>query len=994
MGGITTDRTSALLAVVACALVVCSALAVAPGQANAQEDVTGEATFDETNGKLTVEIDERDGVNGSFTGDSEEVTIDIGGSTVTPDSYTPGENESTYTYEIGPNELSELDSLDGQDGSDTTVTVSHGGSEVFNETEDIRQVVLGGTGSVTDDGSLRLDLAQDFGIGPDGSVPARVKVGDTSQNVTTTYQQDAASNESYLVLNRNTLSEVGVLRQPQEIEVSGQSQALYLQSAATIDIAAVTSVQGQRLSDGSGVQFDSARFEGGETYVVTVGLDSSAGQYVRTVDASEQAIEVESAALAAESNLTLTVEHASGTTVVDGNTVGFSTESVTGNLSGAVVTFDSLPNQVEGGNTEVWIHVEDGIERYSASFDAGNETLELSSVESLEWADGTNETELLVEQPEAPLHATVTLQSGSGGGGSGDSGSGGLGGLLGNTLVVIVGGSLLGVIIVAGGVYLALSVFGSGETQFNPFGGSSKSKSSNESPPAETATVSLEVVDELANRTYREANRVIARQKDSGQTGIGSSNGAVGNRNAGRSTGQNARRGGPAGVNTGNSESIDLSAGKGSTELNYGNWVFEVVEKSRTVGQREHPLEYGFDSDRIVLSVTPYTVDVQVTEGPERAPAKQAEVTVTADVEGWQRRKRTDPDGRVQLEIPRSASRVTFTAKTGTSQPVEADYRVDQAVQDGVGLAVGAETGDMGIETRVGERAWPGVDVRITPVSEDATAYTDEGTVNTDADGHRQVQNLPTGEYEVSAQPQLDGVETTAAVERVTVRNDATTNVTLSIGVSYSMPETYRDRLGDLRERIGELTSATNRDVAIPRYYGTVLTSVLDLVDAVESSPERVVEAGISPDATVEALLDATDAGITAVGGAMSERRNVKLFGAADSMPPAEVDWSGEATLNAFLDQVTEGGERDRRALRDRLEETDGVLDQKWGEVNEIAPARKLHDRVGELARETGGIDDELTVVARAYVGICLLDAIEELFEHDALEERLNSGSY
>ena len=315
-------------------------------------------------------------------------------------------------------------------------------------------------------------------------------------------------------------------------------------------------------------------------------------------------------------------------------------------------------------------------------------------------------------------------------------------------------------------------------------------------------------------------------------------------------------------------------------------------------------------------------------------------------------------------------------------------------MRDGVNLAVGAETGKIVIETRVGERPWPGVDVRLTPVSEDAAAYANEETVTTDSNGRRKGQNLPTGEYEVSAQPHLDGVETTAAVEPVTVRNDATTEVTLSIGVSYSMPEAYRDRLRDLRDRIGELTAATNRDVAIPRYYGTVLTSVLDLVDAVESSPERVVEAGIAPDATIEALLDATEAGITAVGGAMSERRNVKLFGAAESMPPAEVDWGGTATLDAFLDQVTEGGERDRRALRDRLEETDGVLDQKWGEVNEIAPARKLHDRVGELARETGGIDDELTVVARVYVGICLLDAIEELFEHDALEERLNSGSY
>jgi hypothetical protein len=144
----------------------------------------------------------------------------------------------------------------------------------------------------------------------------------------------------------------------------------------------------------------------------------------------------------------------------------------------------------------------------------------------------------------------------------------------------------------------------------------------------------------------------------------------------------------------------------------------------------------------------------------------------------------------------------------------------------------------------------------------------------------------------------------------------------------------------------------------------------------------------------VTAILDAVEAGIRAVDGAMSERRNVKLFGDCASMPPAEVEWDGEATLDAFLNRVAEGGDHERRMLRDRLRETDEVLDRKWGEVNEIAPARKLHDRLGELARETGGIDDELAVIAQTYVAICLLDAVGGIFDHDALVERLNSGSY
>ena len=984
MKGITTDRTSALLAVVACALVVCSALAVAPGGADA-EDFTGDITFDQSNGELEVRIPNSS--TGSFSGQSENVTIEIGDMNTTVEGQSPDSIGANYTYTVDPGEFA--NDFRGTNGTGTTVTVRHGENRSFSGTANIQYAAIGGGSFDNSNTTVRLALDQHFGIGSESQPPVRVDVGDESADVDAEYRPG----ESELILNRATLSRAGVLRSPQEITVSGRE---YVNSDTSVGVSADGTVSAVRLDgEESGVQFSSPFFENGETYVVNVNSAESEWRYVRTVDATGEGIVANSSALAAEESLTLTVEHdGAGTEVVSGETVRFRTNSVNGSVTRDVVTFNSTLD-VEAENATVWVRNNGTIERSEARLNGSKQNLTLAEPEVL--PGDRNQIGLLIQFDGEPslLYATVTLQD-IGTTEEPASSEGVLATLLGNRLVKIGIFVILGVVVVAGGVYAGLAVFGSGGTRLNLFGESSKSQSSNESPAAETATVSFEVVDELAGRTYREADQVIARRNNGTQSGLGSG-GAVGSgRNAGRNAGRNTgSRGGPGGVNTGSGERIDLSAGEGDTELSYGEWTFEVVEKNQTVARGSKEIRYDSGGlTHIPLSIEPYTVEVQVTEGPERSPAERAEVTVTGDIEWPQSPKRTDPNGNVQFKIPRSASRVTFTARTETAQPVEADYRVDQAVQDGVNLAVGAETGKIVIETRVGERPWPGVDVRLTPVSEDAAAYANEETVTTDSNGRRKGQNLPTGEYEVSAQPHLDGVETTAAVEPVTVRNDATTEVTLSIGVSYSMPEAYRDRLGDLRDRIGELTAATNRDVAIPRYYGTVLTSVLDLVDAVESSPERVVEAGISPDATIEALLDATEAGITAVGGAMSERRNVKLFGAAESMPPAEVDWGGTATLDAFLDQVTEGGERDRRALRDRLEETDGVLDQKWGEVNEIAPARKLHDRVGELARETGGIDDELTVVARVYVGICLLDAIEELFEHDALEERLNSGSY
>ena len=995
MGRATTSRTSAVLAAVACVLVVCAGLAVVPGGADAQEGITGEVTFDEANGKLTVEVAVQGGENGSFTGDAEEVTIDIENETVGRYSDNPGENESTYAYSVGSDTLSGVEALDGQDGSGTSVTISYSGGASFSETVGIRYVVLGVNGGF-DDGALRLNTAdsQHFGVSDGGSVPVRINTSGDSRDVMATYEQNPMTNASSVVVDRGTLSDLGVLRQPQEVTVFGRE---YVGGSTSVDVAGEDKpgVTGERLSGGSGVAFESPLFESGETYVVRVDIDSSAGQYVRTVEAAaaddepERIVQVDSAAVAAESTATLTVEHEStGATVYERESVRFTTASVTGDVSpdGTEISNISLQDGDYGADTDVWIQVGDGVERYNATPDVANGTLTFPDAGPA-WPD-RNRTGILIDRGGSPLYATVSLQSVDSV--QATTGNGGFLSGLPRGLLALVGGALLGIVTVAGVVYVALSFFGSGKTRLNPLGGSSTSRSSAESPPAETAQVSFEVVDELTGRTYREADRVIARQKDGGRAGLGAGSGAVGSRNAGRSAG------GPTGVNTGNGRSIGLSAGTGNAELDYGDWAFEVVERSRTVGKREHSLEYGFDSDHIGLSVTPHTVTVQVTEGPERSRAGRARVTATADVDGWSSREQTDREGRIEFEIPRSASRVTFTAETGTAQPVEADYRVDQAAQNGVTLAIGAETGSMAIETRVGERAWPEVDVQVTPISEEAKAYTSEeiATATTDSAGRREARNLPVGEYEVSAHPQLDGVETTAAVERVAVRDGATTDVTLSIGVSYSVPEAYSERIAELRGRIEELTAATNRDVAIPRYYGTVLTSVLDLVSVVESSPEHVVGEVTSPNAMIGAVLDATDAGITAVEGAMSERRTSSLLEACASMPPAEVAWSGEATLDEFLEQVAEGGEHDRRALRDRLEETDDVLDGMWGEVNEIAPARKVHDRVGELARETRGIDDELTVVARAYVGIYLLDAIEELFEHDALRERLNSGSY
>jgi hypothetical protein len=1007
IGGVT-----ATIAVLACLVVVVSGLAVVPGAVDAQQQqLDGDVAFDRNDGKLTVAVDRRNAANGSFTGGPENVTIDVGGATVQKRT-DPG-NTSTYNYTVGPDELAGLDSLDGQDGTGTTVTVTHSEAGSFNETVDIQHVVLGGDGTFTGDGALRFGIVRSFGIATDGSVAVRVEAGSEEQDVSAAYRQDGATNESYLVVNRATLSDLGVLEQPQEVTIFGQEQ--FVGGSVSVDIPSEGAAQttGERVSDGT-VRFESPLFEGGGTYEVAVGTGGA--QYLQTIEAGERSIEVDSAAVAAESSVSLSVER-SGNAIVDGRTIEFETQTVNGTANGATITFDSLPGRVSGTNVSaVWVEAQDGVERYEAGLNATTRTLTLSNTESLPRAGADNSADLLVQfEGATPLHATVALQSDGGGatGGQAENGGGGLPIDLG-----LVEYGLLAVVLFAVGVvavFLLLDRFGSDTTNLRSPFGSSKSAPVGESPGVETAEVSVEVVDETTGKTYPHANEVVVRPEErttsaqatgptggggrSGATGGGGRSGATGGGGRSGATGHSGSAGstgsvGVDGVNTSDTERIDLTAGEGEVELEYGTWIFEVKQKGQTIGQRRHELEYGFESDHIALSVDPHVVEAVVTGGPDREPLPGAVVEVSADAGGWTQQKPTDPEGSVRFEVPRSASTVSFTATHEDLPPAESEHRVEEAAEQGVTLSIADGSGAMTVETTVGDRAWPNVEVGITPISADAKAYTEEGTVTTTSNGRQTIEGLPTGEYEVTAHPQVESVETTAAVERVTVEDGGTVEVALPIGISYTMSTAQQDRVEELEDRIEGLAAASNRDVAIPQYYGTVLTSVLELAADVESAPERAVETGVSPDATVDALLDATEAGIRAIDGAMSERRNVKLFDACEALPAATVEWTGTATVDEFLDGVDDGGDHERRALRDRLRAVDELLDEQWGEVNEIAPARKLHDRVGDLARETRDIDNELAVVAQTYVGVCLLDAVEGIFDHDALVDRLNSGSY
>ena len=118
----------------------------------------------------------------------------------------------------------------------------------------------------------------------------------------------------------------------------------------------------------------------------------------------------------------------------------------------------------------------------------------------------------------------------------------------------------------------------------------------------------------------------------------------------------------------------------------------------------------------------------------------------------------------------------------------------------------------------------------------------------------------------------------------------------------------------------------------------------------------------------------------------MTTKRNVDLFAACADMPDANVRWGGSFRLAELLDRLEADAGAQRREVKQRYETVDGLIEDRRGDLSEIAPAREMQQRAWELTRAA---DRGPEAVAIGYTSLLLLDAVEELFERDALRERL-----
>ncbi|MCL9815164.1 hypothetical protein [Natranaeroarchaeum aerophilus] len=348
----------------------------------------------------------------------------------------------------------------------------------------------------------------------------------------------------------------------------------------------------------------------------------------------------------------------------------------------------------------------------------------------------------------------------------------------------------------------------------------------------------------------------------------------------------------------------------------------------------------------------------------------------------------TGRDGTVTLDAP----------DDGASERVEIDHKkyrtAEQTVKFGNRsdrtVELEPRTGRVQIVSQIDGVPTEGIELHVTPVRGEQylRERTEEVQTTTGRDGVATLDDLLIGEYRVRVPtPNGSSDRFEGSEKRVTVRDGQTTKVEVNTRFTWTLSTDQRSRIDRIRRDVDALSDDSRRDTTIPQYYGSIVESMLDAVETLPSSGHQFVATSVDPDTVADATLDAADRTVEAINDAMTTKRNVDLFAACTDMPNREITWSGEFEIAELLDRLDSEPAAQRNEVKERYESVADLIESRRGGVSEIGPAKEMHQRAWEMVRETNRGDE---AIVTAYTALLMLDAIEELFEHDALHERLS----
>ncbi|WP_115865328.1 hypothetical protein [Halorussus litoreus] len=939
-----TNRRERLGATLLAVLLALSVVAGVTGVGTAHGDVDH---VERSGGQLKIALGDE-----HFNGSDRNVTVRVTGgqsASLSPDG--TANNESTYSVAV--TELSSPET----DLSNASVTVEPQGENGTAVTEyvDLRTLSFGGSGGASfADGTLEVPLQQALGYA-DGDSAEVTLSGETAPVADATVQYRNGSTVLAVSLDAGSVHLPPSKGATLAAERGDQTDLNLWQLSRE-----VTSVERQ---DDETLGVDSPLIADGLEYDLTMIEPATNATFASTVAADGDGnLTVTDETLASADALSVSV-HRGGNAVVENvpyerDVAGVPNASVTDN--GTAVAIDG--STLDANETTVWLANSTRYVQLSAPVDNGSVNLnatdyllnENASYRLIVTGDESVRAQVVphnasVDNPDDSLFyaAAGSQQGGEGGDGSGES-SGGL-------FAVVPGG--LPVV----GVLVGFLVLGVAVVVIRLTGDDSDPTPDGADGPGVTSS------------THDEGHDVDFRVEDAG-TGSTISAELKARQKADDTA---YRNGGPS------SEATGLSDGTGSLTLDRGTWVVEVG--SHGVSERRE-VRAPFRNQPVTFELGPKQVEVAVADGGE--PLSGVPVTCTPD-EGRPREGETDADGEVTFDVPLAADEVEVAADHEKYDGDSATASVAGGSDATARLDIQPLAGDLDVTATVGGTAVGGLTVEVEPVGEDVKSLgASRRTATTDSEGVTSFDDLLVGEYEVGMD--VPGGGTAFAVEssRVRIRDGRTARESLDASFEFSLARNQRDRVTSIRQDVDALVSTSGRDVAIPRYYGSVVTSLLETVERLPREGHRFASAEADPDEVADALLDAADAAVELVNDAMTTKRNTDLFGACVDMRDQRVEWQGGFDVATLFELLEEDRTAQRQTVLTQLRAVDDRINAERSDLAVVAPARELWDGVKAFVNEERG-DDPVRGAAVAFAAGGLLDGVDELFDHDQLRERL-----
>jgi hypothetical protein len=443
----------------------------------------------------------------------------------------------------------------------------------------------------------------------------------------------------------------------------------------------------------------------------------------------------------------------------------------------------------------------------------------------------------------------------------------------------------------------------------------------------------------------------------------------------------------------GSSKSATRTVDRGTDTLTLpvGTWTLQakLETESRTYSSDRISgvqfLRRG-ENATVTLEIDLPDISVAVRDEVNGWDVPDASVRLKAD-SGETGTKRTDDNGRVTFDPPVGAETVTITVDHDKYEETTREHRLTEAgIHETVALS--PRTGELRIVSTIDGVETGNMTVEIAPDEQSLKRIYGGGTATettTDERGEFTHDNMLVGQYraELSLPDRLEGLfETTEKRARVDQRGET---VSLEASFIWELSRTQRDRIRKIREDLRDVTAKSGVDVVIPEYYASVVETVLDAVETFPQQGHHFAEVDAHPNEITDATLDAAGDAVATISEVMSTKRNLDLFTACSDMASANVRWDGSFETGTLVGRLQGDPMAARRAFAEQADSVSERIDDERGSLSEIAPAQEMLERV-DIDDSKGGVGSIVSI----HVAILLLDAIDELFDHRELRERLS----